>query len=570
MALNESVHGPVVNTDAPGEDTESTARAAARDFLERVPPPEAPTVTYRSAGRVVLWGDGSVAIQAAQELGRRGLACTVIIEGGVVPVREGRGPEYGFTVVQGRMVSVQGHLGAFRVALQDGENTVDLAEYLGLSGFDIVVDMGATPYLDWPVLPLGYHACGPDPTRLAQALDQAARLVGDFSKPRFFAYDPQICAHGAAGVNGCTRCLDSCPTRAILSVKDRIQVDPYLCQGEGICSTVCPTGAIRYAYPAFDSLLANLREALARYRQAGGIQPALMFHDLDDHALEQALSGVPEYVVPVALKRMAAAGIELWLLALAHGVRQVLLIGRAGMPRDVFRALNAQVVLAQAFLGSLGYDPARVLSLTFRGEQGLERRVSRIPPLDPTADRELPVVEGKREAMGRALEALYDRAPAHPAVSELPEGAPYGEVRIDPDGCILCMACVHVCPGRALRGEAGTPRLFFVEDDCVQCGLCAGNCPEGAVTLAPRFVWSRQTRKSARLLHEERPFHCIRCGTPFTTASMLQRMTERLEGNWVFAQSASARRLQMCPRCRMLDVSAEGMPGPPGAETGEV
>ena len=50
---------------------------------------------------------------------------------------------------------------------------------------------------------------------------------------------------------GCNACIDVCSAEAIASDKSRqqIKVNPNLCVGCGACTTVCPTGALTYAYP---------------------------------------------------------------------------------------------------------------------------------------------------------------------------------------------------------------------------------------------------------------------------------------------------------------------------------
>lgn len=53
------------------------------------------------------------------------------------------------------------------------------------------------------------------------------------------------------------------------------------------------------------------------------------------------------------------------------------------------------------------------------------------------------------------------------------------------EDCILCGACVDVCPMEALvLGEDGS--LRFEAARCIGCGLCASECPNGAMQIQPR------------------------------------------------------------------------------------
>jgi ferredoxin len=62
----------------------------------------------------------------------------------------------------------------------------------------------------------------------------------------------------------------------------------------------------------------------------------------------------------------------------------------------------------------------------------------------------------------------------------MPEKAPFGEARVATAGCTLCLACTMVCPTAALSANPERPQLSFLEEACVQCGLCAATCPEGS------------------------------------------------------------------------------------------
>ena len=136
----------------------------------------------------------------------------------------------------------------------------------------------------------------------------------------------------------------------------------------------------------------------------------------------------------------------------------------------------------------------------------------------------------------------------------LPEGSPFGEIFVSQDACTLCMACVSVCPGRALQDGGDSPALKFIEANCLQCGICASACPESAIELAPRLHFDHNTTHSARPLKEEQPFRCLQCGKPFATRSMIRTMTEKLKGHWMFEDDAALRRLQMCEDCRVIDM----------------
>jgi hypothetical protein len=59
------------------------------------------------------------------------------------------------------------------------------------------------------------------------------------------------------------------------------------------------------------------------------------------------------------------------------------------------------------------------------------------------------------------------------------------------------------------------------------------------------------------VLHEEQPVCCVSCGKPFATRSMLEVLSRKLAGHWMFQTEESRRRLQMCEDCRVRDLFAE-------------
>ena len=120
---------------------------------------------------------------------------------------------------------------------------------------------------------------------------------------------------------------------------------------------------------------------------------------------------------------------------------------------------------------------------------------------------------------------------------------PFGAVVVDPAACTLCLACVGACPEGALLDNADSPRLSFIEKNCVQCGLCASTCPENAITLVPRLLLADggKARRQPRVLNEAEPFRCVRCAKPFGTLRAIESMVAKLSGHSMFQGRAAER-----------------------------
>ena len=531
--------------------TTADGAARARALSEARNTDIAPTglVSYVSSGRVALIGSMAESAAVAEGIG------TALDVTTVVPPGDTSGDRGDVRVIHADISAVEGHLGAFTLRAEaDGTPVVVAPSPLtGGKPFDIVIDLRTEPSLTHEILPPGYFAPRGDQAALAAALEQAADLVGEFEKPRYFGYDPNICAHGASGIRGCTRCVDACPTGAIRSIGERVEVDPYLCQGAGVCASACPTGAMTYAYPPPDGQLTALRAALSAYRAAGGRSPAVLFHDSEGgaEAWTRIAGETPESVIPWAVEEVGSIGMDAWTACIAWGAR-VVMHAPASVPASVVRELDVQIEVTRSILESMGYAPG-LLTLV-AGDSALA------PPLcaeleaatDPPATF-APSGE-KRTDIRLALDHLHDHAPKRPGAAALPPAAPFGTVEADRDACTLCMACVSVCPASALQAGGDEPRLSFIEMNCVQCGLCERACPESCITRTQRYLFDREARRRPRTLNEDQPFRCVSCGKVFGTTSVVMRMQQRLAGHSMFQAPGALARLQMCEDCRVKDM----------------
>lgn len=544
----------------PATTADGIARAAALEVLNARPRTPTALVTYEAKSSLLILVDNRARAESMLDvLPRDELHCTFLVSD---PARERirLGELGGLDVVEGRVAHFEGYLGKFLLRVAEDGETRNLARVAGhdREDFDLVLDLGANALSTASIPPPGYFAPQSE-AALKEALASLPEMVGEFDKPRYFDYDPDICAHASSRITGCTRCLDACPTLAIRSLPDRIDVDPFLCQGGGICATACPTGAITYQYPRVSDLLEKLRRALRCYHDEDGRRPWLLILDdaLGREIASPAVDRIPESVLPLFVEEVGSLGMDAWLAALCYGAHGLSIACTPALAEPVRKELVHQVEIANTLLGALGLpaDRIRTLEISAGSHWWTELPTdSKEQVVTPTG---FAAVEEKRTTLRLALDHLYENAPRSPQRVALPAGSPFGEIDVDSGKCTLCMGCVSVCPASALHDGDDLPKLQFIEDHCVQCGICERACPEDAITLRPLYTYDSDKRSAKRTLNEEKPFLCIRCGKPFTTEKMMQRIRDKLAGHWMYQDAAQQKRLQMCEDCRVEDLFLE-------------
>lgn len=510
-------------------------------------------VAYQSRGHCLVIASLERGLEVIEQLPVKGKTL-LVVDPNASGVQK-QATENGIKVITARVIDLTGYLGTFDCAIGDPESPGSLAKVAGVSllgGFDTVLDLSASPLVQFEVYPFGYYAPGDSADALTSALAEIPEMEGEFEKPKYFQYDASICAHSRSGITACSNCLDVCATGAITSDGDGISIEPYLCQGCGSCASSCPSGAVRYAYPAPADAMSQLSGLLSERRAAGAGNTIVFLHDAEEGAgrLQEYERDLDKNILPVSVEEVASIGIDGWLCALAYGAAAVV-IDAPGENSVMRKGLDKQVETAGQILEGLG-QVNRLHLLHEATADSLNAIASEANAAVPAAG--FKTFNDKRQTTRMALDHLAIHSDSVPDSVDLPTESAFGQVNVDKDACTLCLACVTVCPARALQDGETLPQLKFIESSCLQCGLCESACPEDAISLSARFLYDSEQALKPRILNEEKPFNCVVCNTPFATERIIGRMQAKLSDHWMFEDDKSMRRLKMCEDCRVKDI----------------
>ncbi|MBF0325775.1 MAG: 4Fe-4S binding protein [Alphaproteobacteria bacterium] len=522
---------------------QAAAKMAALLADSMGPKPEGDSVLLNSAGRILVLG----ACDQALEVARR-LAADRAVQLLLAPLAAQLTPpdERAFTLWRGRAVAAAGGLGNWTLTVEDlaaakPSSRRHLEFEPARSGgsllqADVVVDLSGDNSLvrardGWII------ADSRSALAVERAIHAAHDLLGEFEKPRYVTVDAALCAHARNGQVGCTRCLDVCPSGALVAKGDTVVVDAHACSGHGGCASVCPTGAIRFHRDPLD----RVRTLLSVFQAGGGTDPVLLIHGPSMaplSALARHGDGLPARVLPLSVTAVGSVGPDLMLAALALGAAEVTVLAEPGD----FGPLVGTAEFVNRALTGLG-GPARIRVIQGADPDLLvwpDHLSAPCPPADihPGA---------KRLVMRQALDHLRGASSAAVDIVALGAGDPFGTIAVDIGRCTLCMACAVVCPSKAIVGNLRDLTLQIRESACTQCGLCRVACPEKAVGLVARLDWSAP---DLALLKQDEPALCLSCGRPFAPKSSIERMVERLTGHSMFDQPGKLDLIRTCEDCR--------------------
>ncbi len=338
-------------------------------------------------------------------------------------------------------------------------------------------------------------------------------------------------------LNRCDLCLKSCPFGAIRE-SFYLELDEEKCTGCGICWQVCPTEAWAFT----KSPEKTLRTTILSLKT-----PTLEL--ICHRAAQDKVLSPASFALNV--KRCIASLSLALILETALITPQGLWLNDEPCPQcpmgSAQSIIKEQALKANRILKAFGREEIVALKSSLPNRNGL------LPPKvlqgdEPLLDRRATfsllyseLAGLMKKAVGESLEGLFgqlippeERVPKHlpeprlrlvrtlarlgtPKDEEIPiSELPFGLVEVD-DSCTACGLCASQCPTGALifLRDQESFALDFVPLACIGCKACEGNCTTGAIKVKPYFSFPALLRSLRLTVFKGELKTCRQCGKPF-------------------------------------------------------
>lgn len=291
-------------------------------------------------------------------------------------------------------------------------------------------------------------------------------------------YTAEHCIAVKKSMGGCTVCEDTCPHEAI-TIGREVRIDEIDCTGCGLCVQACPSQAL-------NSSVQYQPGAPLRCSQVNGSAQSVQCLTRLQTSDMLRLAGRRD---KVTLVRSDCASCPIGSADVPEALNKTLEDAKTyAQLRD--RTLETQVLVLEKYDATDDPEAFSRRDLLRGSWRGMQRGVAdALAPIDPGTDAdnddERVVLPQELQREYRFLE-LADLAPEAKVPWVLPRVA---------EGCIMCPVCTNVCPTQAFRRELepasqGSGGVLKLEPErCNGCDACVRSCPVRVISLDDEVTW---------------------------------------------------------------------------------
>lgn len=303
------------------------------------------------------------------------------------------------------------------------------------------------------------------------------------------------CVYALVETASCQACIEACPQSAWVLNDDSLGLDTEACDGCGLCTPVCPQGAI----------ITHHEIVLREWK---GETVAVC-------ACEQAEPGSENGVIPC----IHSIGLQDVLHLYKRGIRYfaVATLDCDACPRGAGDWLTVRLKMINGILRHSGYQEIR---LSYWPLTSWERLIREEPatPTGPSFNRRdflrsfaTSVVQQGLELTTLSADKQSSFVPPGLLLPSLTEDTQWPYLpEIDAALCNGCDSCIKLCPHQAiiLEKQHGGSCYRLDPQRCSGCKICTDVCEQHAVSIQQ---WKSQSEQQIAMQN----IHCKACGVDF-------------------------------------------------------
>lgn len=395
--------------------------------------------------------------------------------------------------------SVEGHIGNFNVVVNDNfkDKSLNVSQIIWYNQ-DSEVKKRSGVY-------------DPNNSSLQEVVETIKENIIKYKYKKYLTYDKNICQRHERRGDVCGKCVEVCPTVAI--VKDdenkNLVFSDIDCMGCGGCISVCPSGALDYAPTSRESIY-NISMLYKNHI------PLIIPRKMDIQNLHVELK---QNILPLKIEGEKFLH-EATLLTLAQESGSQVIFYSDFISKGTGDAID---ILNEIYQKRYGVD-AIIVAMN---EEELAQVINKANLVENSQCTINEINTKKREAFATRLKYIV----GDDDLGEVKTGEHihYAKVNVKEDNCTLCLACVGACNVDALTANIDDNSLRINPSICTGCGYCEVSCPEAdCLSIEQDVIKLTPSWFKEEVLAKDTLFACVECGKEFATTKAVQKIANMM------------------------------------------